>query len=180
LLIDEAHKQAAEHLFDGVTCGQIMTRDVVTLHPRTPLTQVTALFREHRVRTLPVIGFDGIYQGLVSEADLLRILHDPQTKPEAGVISRLLRAGREVTAPVATDVMATVAFTASETTPLGVLIDLLAQGEQQAIPVLDEARLVGLVSRADLIAALAQAHKMDEIQVAPEPSPQPDPKPEEA
>jgi CBS domain-containing membrane protein len=47
--------------------------------------------------------------------------------------------------------------TATETTPLGVLIDLLAEGGQQAVPVLDQGRLVGLVSRADLIAALAKA-----------------------
>jgi len=41
---------------------------------------------------------------------------------------------------------------------LGVLIDLLAAGAQQAVPVLDGERLIGLVTRADLIAALAKAH----------------------
>jgi CBS domain-containing membrane protein len=56
---------------------------------------------------------------------------------------------------------------------LGVLIDLLAEGAQQAVPVLDEGRLVGLVSRADLIAALAKAHHADDT--APD-----DPEPIEA
>jgi len=170
-LVTEAHRQAAGHLFDGVTCGQIMTRAVVTLHPRMPLNEVTGLFRTHRVRSLPVVGFDGKYQGLVSETDLLRTLHDPLVTPETGVFSRLLRTGHKVAAPLAADVMATGVGTASESTPLGVLIDLLAAGAQQAVPVLDDGRLVGLVSRADLIAALAQAHRMDEVEVQPGASP---------
>lgn len=178
-LVTEAHRQAAEHLFDGVTCGQVMTRDVVTLHPRMPLKQVADVFREHRVRTLPVVGFDGVYQGLVSEADLLRTLNDPLAPPETGVISRLLRAGHKVAPPVAGDLMATLVSTAGENTPLGALIDLLAQGGQQSVPVLDQDRLVGLVTRSDLIAALAQAHKMEEVE-APRPESAPARTPKDA
>lgn len=174
LLIEAAHKQAAEHLFDGVTCDQIMTRNVVTLHPRMPVSQIAAMFRDHRVRTLPVVGFDGVYQGLVSEADLVRTLHDPTRKTENGVLSRILRAGREVTEPVATELMRRMVGTATETTPLGVLIDLLAEGDQQAVPVLDNQRLVGLVTRSDLIAALARANDVKEssVKIAEEPEPE--------
>jgi len=168
-LIDAAHRQAAGHLFDGVHCGQIMTRAVVTLHPRTPLNEVAAIFREHRVRTLPVVGFDGVYQGLVSETDLLRTLHDPLAMPESGLFSRMLRTGHRVAPPVAADIMAQNLETARESTPLGVLIDVLAKGVQQAVPVLEKDRLVGLVSRADLVAALAQAHKMNEVQAGAAP-----------
>jgi CBS domain-containing membrane protein len=173
-LIDEAHRQASEHLFDGVPCGQLMTRAVITLHPRMPLTQVAAVFREHRVRTLPVVGFDGVYQGLVSETDLLETLHRPLEKPAPGTFSRFLRAGRDVAAPVAADVMSRLAGTADEATSLGGLIDLLADGNQQAIPVLDGRRLIGLVTRSDLIAALAQAHKNDEVELSPDDRPRHD------
>jgi CBS domain-containing membrane protein len=161
-LIDEAHRQAAEHLFDGVECTQIMTRNVVTLRPEMTLPEVAAVFREHRVRTLPVVDAAGQYQGLVSEADLLRHLQDVAAAPETGVLSRILRSGRDVAIPRAADVMTTMVGTASEMTPLGVLIDLLAEGAQQAVPVLDEGRLVGLITRSDLIAALAKAHHQDD------------------
>lgn len=157
-LIDAAHHQAAEHLFDGVRTAQIMSRNLVTAYPRMPVSQIAALFRHHKVRTLPVVGFDGVFQGLVSEADLIRTLHSPDAKTDAGMLSRLLRASRDVAEPVAADVMQRTVGTVTEVTPLGVLIDLLAEGAQQAVPVLDEGRLVGLVSRSDLIAALAKAH----------------------
>jgi CBS domain-containing membrane protein len=156
-LIEAAHQQAAEHLFDGVESAQIMSRDLVIVHPAMPLSQIAALFQLHKVRTLPVVGPDGMFEGLVSETDLVRTLQKPDDKPN-GVVSRLIRAGRDVAEPVAADVMARTVGTASSVTPLGVLIDLLAEGGQMAVPVLDEGRLVGIVSRADLIAALAKAH----------------------
>ena len=164
LLIDAAHQAAAKHLFDGVGCAQMMTRDVVMLRPDMPLGQVAQTFRDHRVRTLPVVGPDGLYQGLVTETDLVRHMHDPATKPETGVLTRLLRPSREAVVPVAADVMNRSVGTATEATPLGVLIDLLAEGGQQAVPVLEDGRLIGLVSRSDLIAALARAHHPDSTQ----------------
>lgn len=156
-LIEAAHGLAAEHLFDGVATGKIMARDLVTAHPRMPLGQIAALFRQHRIRTIPVVGFDGVFQGLVTETDLVRTLHKPEG-PADGVLQRLLKASRDVAEPVAADVMDRGVGTVSEMTPLGVLIDLLATGDQQAVPVLDKERLIGLVTRADLIAALARAH----------------------
>jgi CBS domain-containing membrane protein len=161
ILIDAAHQAAAKHLFDGVACAQMMTRDVVTLSPNMPLGTVAQTFRDHRVRTLPVVGADGLYQGLVTETDLVRHMHDPATRPDSGVLTRLLRPGREAVVPVAEDVMNRMVGTASEATPLGVLIDLLAEGGQQAVPVLEDGKLIGLVSRSDLIAALARAHHPD-------------------
>jgi CBS domain-containing membrane protein len=158
-LFEAAHRHAAEHLFDGVQAAQIMSRELVTAHPRMPVSQIAALFGQHKVRTLPVIGIGGMFEGLVSEADLVRTLQKPIEKDESGVLGRILRTGREVVEPVADDVMTRKVSTVSETTPLGVLINLLAKGGQQAVPVLDAGRLVGLVSRSDLIAALARAHK---------------------
>lgn len=157
-LIDAAHTLAAEHLFDGVATSQIMTHAVVTVDPKLPVSQLAALFRLHKVRTLPVVAADGQFSGLVSEADLLRTLQKPEDRGDGGVLSRMLRAGRDAVEPVAAEVMTPMVGTVTKVTPLGVLIDLLAEGDQQAVPVLDEGRLVGLVTRADLIAALAKAH----------------------
>ncbi|WP_168199180.1 HPP family protein [Pseudorhodobacter turbinis] len=160
-LIDAAHNLAAEHLFDGVQSAQIMTRKLVTAHPQMPVSQIAALFRQHKVRTLPVIGFDGMFQGLVSETDLVRTLQKPES--EDGVLSRFLRASRDVVEPVAAEVMVTTVGTVTEETPLGMLIDLLAKGGQQAVPVLDAGRMVGIVTRADLVAALAKAQSVAEL-----------------
>ena len=98
-----------------------------------------------------------MFQGLVSAVDLVHTWHNPDGREEGGRLSRLWRVGRSAVEPVADEVMTRMVGTVSEVTPLGVLIDLLAEGEQQAVPVLDDGRLVGLVTRADLIAALAKA-----------------------
>ncbi len=157
-LIDAAHGLAAEHLFDGTTTAQIMARDLVTATPAMAVSQIAALFRLHQIRTIPVVDDNGMFQGLVTETDLVRTLHQRDT-PADGVLQRLLRASREVAEPVAAEVMQRAIGTVSEETSLGILIDLLAKGEQQAVPVLEGGRLVGLVTRADLIAALAKAHQ---------------------
>jgi CBS domain-containing membrane protein len=157
-LIAAAHAHAAAHLFDGVAAGQVMARGVISAHPQMPVRQIAALFRQHKVRTLPVVGFDGVFQGLISEADLVRTWADAKGRTPVGMMSRVLRASRDVVEPVAAEVMARGVATAMETTPLGVLLDLLADGAQQAVPVLDAGRLIGLVTRADVIAALARAH----------------------
>lgn len=156
-LIEAAHGLAAEHLFDGTDTAQVMARDLVTATPAMTVSQIAALYRLHQIRTIPVVDEDAMFQGLVTETDLVRILHQPSA-PDNGVLNRLLRASREVAEPVAADVMQRAIGTASGITPLGVLIDLLATGAQQAVPVLDDGRLIGIVTRADLIAALAKAH----------------------
>lgn len=159
-LIEAAHREAAEHLFDGVACAELMTRRVVTLRPETPLTDVASLFNEHRVRTLPVTDDDGNFLGLLSETDLLRYWRriEQQGPSDAGVLARLMRAGREAAVPLTRDAMSPAAVTAAPNTSLGDLVDLLAAGGQQGIPVLEAGKLIGFVTRSDLIAALARAH----------------------
>lgn len=156
-LIDAAHGLAAEHLFSGVATGQIMTRKVVTAHPQMPVSEIADLLRLHRIRTLPVVDSGGMFQGLVSATDLVQSWIKPEEKGETRILSRFLRGKREKAEAVAADMMRAIVGTVSEVTPLGVLIDLLAEGGQQAVPVLDEGRLIGLVTRTDLIGALARA-----------------------
>jgi CBS domain-containing membrane protein len=154
-LIEAARDIAAQHLFGGVTAGQLMTRDLITAAPQMPVSKLAAMFRQHRVRTLPVVDADGQFQGLVSAFDMVREWDKP-ADTQRGILQRMLRASRDVVEPVAAEVMAQVADV-TEATPLGELIALLAKGGQHAVPVLDGGRLAGLVTRADLVAALAKA-----------------------
>ena len=134
-----------------------MTRELVTAHPQMPVSQIAALLRQHRIRTLPVVDGAGLFQGLVSATDLVNSWIKPPEKADNGVLSRFRRTNREKPEAVAAEMMRPIVGTVSEVSPLGVLIDLLAEGGQQAVPVVDEGRLVGLVTRTDLIGALARA-----------------------
>ncbi|MFV0493256.1 MAG: HPP family protein [Pseudorhodobacter sp.] len=158
-LIEAAHLEAASHLFDGVSCRQLMTPDVISLRLDTPLSTASSLFDEHRVRALPVTDADGNYRGLLSETDLLRHWRKiTEQSSESSMFGRLLRAGRDAAVPIAAHAMATNVTTVSPDTPLGVLIDIMADGGQMGLPVLEQDRLAGFVTRSDLVAALARAH----------------------
>jgi len=96
------------------------------------LPRLAAAFRTHRFKTLP-LDDGGRYAGLIDQSALLG-LTDPNL--------------------TAADLAAEVATLPPDATAAR-LMDLLADGRQQAVPILDGPRLAGLVTRSDLIALLS-------------------------
>ncbi len=109
----------------------VMTREVVTVAPSASIQEAADLLAFHRVSGLPVVE-DGRLVGLVSEADLLG------------------KRGATVA-----EIMTRQVVSVSETTPLAEVAALLLQHGIKRVPVLHEGRLVGLVSRGDLVRMLA-------------------------
>lgn len=132
-VIDAAETEAAAQHLGGLTAADIMSRDVITAPPMADPAQLAALFRKHRFKTLPVIRDDGSYAGLIDQSALL------------GLINPTLTA-----ADLATDVT-----TLPPEAGFAALMDVLADGQQQALPITRAGRLVGLVTRSDLIALLS-------------------------
>lgn len=110
---------------------EIMTAQVVTVAPDAPLSQVAALLRENRVSGMPVVDRSGAVVGLVSEHDLLA------------------RGGQ-----VAADVMSTAVLSVSEDTDVDDVRHLLVERRIHRVPVLSGSRLVGVVSRGDVVALM--------------------------
>lgn len=131
-VLSAAETEAASHHLGHLTAADIMSRDLLTVAPETDLTSLAQRFRDHRFKTLPLTR-DGHYLGLVDQSALLGL-----TDPTATAAS------------LAADV-ATLPPTASAAQ----LMDLLADGHQQAVPIIDGPRLTGLVTRSDLIALLS-------------------------
>ncbi|MFP8904490.1 CBS domain-containing protein [Streptomyces atacamensis] len=132
--------------------GAVMTIDVVKAHPTTPFKQIAHLLARHGISGLPVVDDDDKVLGVVSETDLLahqarQGTDGPPPKGRAGrrrgAAGRPLTAGELMTAPAVTvhalDSVARAART------------MVAHGVQR-LPVLDEEeRLVGIVTRRDLL-----------------------------
>lgn len=135
-LIGAAEAEATARQLGGLTAGDVMSQDVVTVPSNAHPDALARLFRDRRFKTLPVVAEDGTYLGLLSQSDLLARTDDRDE---------------------AEQIMSTSFATASRDTPLAPLLALLADGRQQAVPVLDGPRLVGLVTRSDMIGALAHA-----------------------
>lgn len=135
-LMAAAGVEANLALSHQLTAGHLMSRDLVTVPPDCPLPVLADLFHRHRFKTLPVVGADRHLLGLVEETTLT---------------------GRSDPALTARDLLSPPVMTAQPDTRAAELVGLLIGGVQQSVPVLAGERLVGLVTRSDLLALLAHS-----------------------
>jgi CBS domain-containing protein len=140
--------------------SDIMTREPLTVAPDTPLADVVRLLLDHRLGALPVVEGTSVV-GMVGEADLLRRL-GPASAPRASswlglFASDASRAGEFVHAhgKLTRDIMAAPAVTVAEETPAEEIAELLETHGFGQVPVVRAGSLVGVVSRSDLLRALA-------------------------
>ncbi len=159
-LLAAAEAEAARRRFGALTCADIMSRDVVTVQADAPLAKVAALFRDHRFKSLPVVDDDGWLEGMVNQTDFIAAWPDaaPLRARAGAVLGRLVGRG---TAQTARDVMAPANGVAPNA-PLGVLVEVLADGALEAVPVVSSRRLIGIVTRSDFLALLAQRRILPE------------------
>jgi CBS-domain-containing membrane protein len=141
----------------------VMVRDVVTVTPDTDVAEAVRLLGEHDVSALPVVDEDGTVVGIISEGDLLRReeigteKHRPwwieAVTPGATLAHEFAKShGQRVE-----EVMSTQVISASEDTPLDEIATLLEKHRIKRVPIIREGKLVGVVSRSNLIQALASA-----------------------
>ncbi|RBY87741.1 hypothetical protein DQ241_10715 [Blastococcus sp. TF02A-30] len=128
-----------------------MTRNVVTVGPRTSAKHAAELMAEHGFAALPVLDDDGQLVGIVAEADVLRdrIPPDPRLHlrrdADAEVVGLLVRG-------VMTDAVRTV----DAGTDVADVARLFVDERLRSVPVLEHDRLVGIVSRRDLLRSVAR------------------------
>lgn len=139
----------------------VMTTSVVTVLPGTEVREIAALFLERRISAVPVLDGDGELRGIVSEGDLLN-------RPEAGTQHRRswwlrlfsgpddqAREYLRVHGHRAKDVMTENVVTVPEDMPLAKIAALLERHRIKRVPVMRDGKLVGIVSRANLLQGLA-------------------------
>ncbi|WP_296641021.1 HPP family protein [Roseinatronobacter sp.] len=162
-LIGAAQMQAAAQFAGPLTARDIMSPDPVTVAPDTPLGKVADLFQRHRFTTLPVVEDGGSYAGVIHQIDLIaRAARDARVlKGRFGAaMSRLLGQGL-TPSETARDIMRGGADGLAPDTPLAALLPMMADGEVHAVPVIEAGRVVGVVSRTDLVAVLARRAAVD-------------------
>jgi len=142
-----------------MTVEDVMTSDVITVSPATPIHEAARLMVEHRVSGLPVIGADGSLVGIISDGDLiLRQRHRKETPWWHSFVTDGEQIAREYQKAVGTtvgEVMTRPVVTISPVWDIEVAASILDSRRIRRLPVVLEGRLVGIVSRADLIKALA-------------------------
>jgi len=141
--------------------ADVMVRDVVTVHPETDVADAVKLLVARDISALPVVDQGDNLVGIISEADLLHRAELGTEKHRSWIVESLTAAstladefarahGKKVG-----EVMTTGVVTATEDDSLG---DIAAQFERHRIkrvPIVRDGRVVGIVSRSNLIQALA-------------------------
>jgi CBS domain-containing protein len=139
----------------------VMVRDIVTVKPDDDVAYVIKLLVEHGISALPVVDDDGTVVGVISEADLLRReeigtgKHRPwwleALTPASTLADEFAKShGRRVS-----EIMSTRVISALEDTPLGEIATLIEKHRVKRVPILRSGKIAGIVSRSNLIQALA-------------------------
>jgi CBS domain-containing protein len=143
-----------------VLAVDIMTPDVITAAPDTPIAEVIRLMLSHHIGAIPILERDTLV-GIVSDGDLIR-------RAELGTERRpsywhvLMHSTAHLAAEyvhthgrTAKEVMTAPVITVADSAPLVEIADLLEAKRIKSLPVMREGRVLGIVARGDLLRALA-------------------------
>lgn len=143
-----------------MNAGDIMTTNVITVTPDTTVRAIAKLLVKHRISAVFVAEGERLV-GVVSEGDLVRRTEFGAARPRAWWLtlfsdaSRLAEDYAKVHGRLARDVMTAPVIAISETTTATDIARLLEQHGIKRVPVVRADRIVGVVSRANLIRVLA-------------------------
>jgi CBS domain-containing protein len=150
----------------------VMTRSVRTVTLTTPVRKIAQLMIARRISALPVVDKGGQVLGIVSEGDLLRrteagtaqrrswwsdLLCEPGTKAREFVKSQGASASDVMTRPV---------VCAGPATDVADIATLMEKWGIKRVPIVQRGKLIGIVSRSDLLKAVARAKPAARAKVA--------------
>ncbi len=110
----------------------IMTKDVIAVNPLTPVKSLAKILSKNHISGAPVVDKSGKVLGVVSEADILA------------------RSGKQVKSIMSKRVIGVI-----EDTPVEEIASLMTTHKVKRIPIMRGEKLAGIVSRADIVRAIA-------------------------
>ena len=142
----------------------VMVRHVITVKPDDDVAEAIDLMARNDISALPVVEDGGKVVGVISEADLIRREEIGTERhrswwleavtPSAILAAEFTKAhGRKVR-----ELMSETVVSAAEETPLAEIAGLLEKHRIKRVPILRDGKLIGIVSRSNLIQALATSH----------------------
>lgn len=117
---------------DDLRASEIMTTSILTLTPDTPIENAARTMFENAISGMPVVDEDGLLVGVVSEFDIIS------------------KQGEKVG-----DIMTTDVISVGEETDPETIARMLTEQRIRRIPVVNEGRVVGIISRSDLVRLFA-------------------------
>ena len=150
--------------------SDVMTKLVVSVPPTATLQDAVDLMVSHGISGLPVIDGQGILMGMVTEGDILRRgelgteKHRPRWIELLMSPNKLTQEYIQTHSRRVTEIMTASVCTVSEDTPLEDVVKLMETRRIKRLPVMRGTRVVGIISRANLVRALAALRPTDQGQ----------------
>ena len=157
-IIVATEMKAHERRFGIITCGDIMSKDVITVDFSTELKQAWHLLRHHDLHALPVLNKARRVIGIVTQSDFLKHSDLDEYVSFAERLRRFLMNSPDTHSEkpeVVGQIMVSNVLAARERTPIVELVPMMSNAGLHYIPVVDDDnRFVGMVSQSDLLASL--------------------------
>lgn len=152
------------------TAEEIMTRDVVTVTPTTPVRDVAELLATRRFGALPVVEEDGVVVGIVTEEDMVAraaAFHLPRHVAFLGGIiylenpQRFEEEAEKILAITAREIMDEIVPWAAPDTPVEEIASRMLSEDLRRLLVLDaKQHLLGIITRSDIVRMLSVGDRL--------------------
>ena len=143
--------------------ADVMTRDVITVTPKTTLRELAKILLERNINGVPVVNEDGEVLGVVCESDLIR-RDKPLHIPTVFVILdsviplenpwRLEDEFKRITATTVEEIYSKPAKTIDPNADISEAALLMSDKKYYTLPVVEDGRLVGILGKGDLLRAM--------------------------
>lgn len=126
---------------DKLKAAQIMQRPVLATTPRASVRDIANQLVSHQISGMPVVERDGTVRGMITEADILRVE----------------RGGKRLDALTAQDIMSPIPIAVEGGTAVAEVKTLLQEYHILRVPVTEGGKLIGIISRRDILKAMLQS-----------------------
>lgn len=147
-----------------LTVRDIMTTDLITVAPTTSVQDITALLRDKRISGLPVVDEESHLLGMVTESDLVVRVAGPHIPAHIELLGSIIYLERphdlnenlrKALGVTAQEIMSADVVTTDENKTLREVAELMMNKHVNRLPVIRDGRLVGIITRHDVISTLA-------------------------
>lgn len=139
---------------------EIMTPKVISVMPTTPVYEVASLIFDHNLTGMPVVDNENQVVGIITEYDLMSRSEHIHLPTYVNLLKELAEGSptRELTGAIekiqhlkAQDLMTTPVVSVSPDTPVEKAAEIFSEQHINPLPVIEEGKLVGIISRADIV-----------------------------
>lgn len=147
----------------AVKAKEIMSKDVISVHKDTTIKEIAKVLIDNKISGVPVIDEGGNLVGMVSEGDLLHKETSPRLPDVVNILGAIIYYNgvqrynedfKKLIAEQAESIMTRKVITVSEETEVDAIAKLMLEHGIKRVPVMNGRKMVGIISRADIIKLL--------------------------